>query len=324
MIKINLLLLLFTEYEIIIKMSKIVENAKVVKIGITVCVLALLLLSLGVVIRSNAISHFKNENKGKLVAVVNGYNVYESDLADRLNMLANGQKITIEDIPENILKAMVLEVAVNHQIDENAKKEGYNNDKIILQQVKNYKTGLIREKYLNDKVYSKITEEELLREYNKIVNNLKGKEERNIKHILVETEEEIERVRRNVLRTGNFEKIAKQKSIDTASAQNGGDLGYVLKEELVPEFGEMAFMLKVGEISKPVKTQYGWHIIKVEDARPAQFLGFDDVKNNIKNNLEQQAIQQFLLKTTKDAKIDLKVQPKQLSQQPVETENTQK
>lgn len=305
-------------------MNKILENPKVVKIGIAVCVLALLLLSLGVVIKSNTISHFKNENKGKVVAVVNGYNVYESDLADRLNMLANGQKITLEDIPENILKAMVLEVAVNHQIDESARKEGYNSDKQILAQVKNYKTGLIREKYLNDKVYSKITDEQLLKEYDRIVNNLKGKEERNIKHILVETEEEIERVRRNVLRTGNFEKIAKQKSIDTASAQNGGDLGYVLKEELVPEFGDMAFMLKVGEISKPVKTQYGWHIIKVEDVRPAQFLGFEDVKNNIKNNLEQQAIQQFLLKATKDAKIDLKVQPKQLPQQPVEAENIQK
>lgn len=306
-------------------MNKILENPKVVKIGIIVCVLALLILSLGVVIKSNVISHFtEHKNKGNLVAVVNGYNVYESDLADRLNMLANGQKITLEDIPENILKAMVLEVAVNNQIDELARKEGYNSDKQILQQVRNYKTGLIREKYLNDKVYSKITEEELLNEYNKIVNNLKGKEERNIKHILVGTEEEIERVRRNVLRTGNFEKIAKQKSIDTASAQNGGDLGYVLKEELVPEFGEMAFMLKVGEISKPVKTQYGWHIIKVEDVRPAQFLGFEDVKNNIKANLEQQAIQQFLLKATKDAKIDLKVKPRPLPQQQVETENTEK
>lgn len=306
-------------------MNKILENPKVVKIGITVCVLALLILSLGVVVKSNVISHFtEHKNKGNLVAVVNGYNVYESDLADRLNMLANGQKITLEDIPENILKAMVLEVAVNNQIDESARKEGYNNDKQILAQVRNYKTGLIREKYLNDKVYSKITDEQLLREYDKIVNNLKGKEERNIKHILVESEEEIERVRRNVLRTGNFEKIAKQKSIDTASAQNGGDLGYVLKEELVPEFGEMAFMLKVGEISKPVKTQYGWHIIKVEDVRPAQFLSFEDVKNNIKANLEQQAIQRFLLKATKDAKIDLKVKPKQLPQQPVETENIEK
>ena len=141
-------------------MNKILENPKIVKIGIAVCVLALLILSLGIVIKSNVISHFtEHKNKGNLVAVVNGYNVYESDLSDRLNMLANGQKITIEDIPENILKAMVLEVAVNHQIDENAKKEGYNNDKIILQQVKNYKTGLIREKYLNDKVYSKITDE---------------------------------------------------------------------------------------------------------------------------------------------------------------------
>ena len=90
-------------------MNKILENQKVVKIGIAVCVLALLLLSLGVVIRSNAISHFKNENKGKVVAIVNGYKIYESDLADRLNMLANGQKLSLEDIPENVfLKVQII------------------------------------------------------------------------------------------------------------------------------------------------------------------------------------------------------------------------
>lgn len=257
-------------------------------------------------------SQMNKINNGKPIASVDGFVVYENDLSDRLRTLSPNGKIKLEDLPENVLKAMVLEVVVNHKIDLEAKKLKYQNDSNIKEAVENYRRNLMREKYLNDKVYANVTDKDALNEYNKLVDNLKNKEERKIKHILVENEDEIERVRRNVLRTGNFEKIAKEKSIDTASGENGGDIGYVLKEELVPEFGDMAFILKVGEISKPVKTQYGWHIIKVEDIRPAEFLAFDEVKEGIKQRLQQQAIQDYLLSLTKDSKIDFKIDVKKL------------
>ncbi len=257
-------------------------------------------------------SQMNKINNGKPIASVDGFVVYENDLSGRLSTLSPNGKIKLEDLPENVLKAMVLEVVVNHKIDLEAKKLKYQNDSNIKEAVENYRRNLMREKYLNDKVYANVTDKDALNEYNKLVDNLKNKEERKIKHILVENEDEIERVRRNVLRTGNFEKIAKEKSIDTASGENGGDIGYVLKEELVPEFGDMAFILKVGEISKPVKTQYGWHIIKVEDIRPAEFLAFDEVKEGIKQRLQQQAIQDYLLSLTKDSKIDFKIDVKKL------------
>ncbi len=257
-------------------------------------------------------SQMNKINNGKPIASVDGFVVYENDLSDRLSTLSPNGKIKLEDLPENVLKAMVLEVVVNHKIDLEAKKLKYQNDSNIKEAVENYRRNLMREKYLNDKVYANVTDKDALNEYNILVDNLKNKEERKIKHILVENEDEIERVRRNVLRTGNFEKIAKEKSIDTASGENGGDIGYVLKEELVPEFGDMAFILKVGEISKPVKTQYGWHIIKVEDIRPAEFLAFDEVKEGIKQRLQQQAIQDYLLSLTKDSKIDFKIDVKKL------------
>ena len=158
-----------------------------------------------------------------------------------------------------------------------------------------------------------------------MVEHLKGKEERKIKHILVNDEEEIERARRSVMRSGNFEKVAKEKSIDTASAENGGDLGYVLQEELVPEFGDVAFILKVGEVSKPVKTQYGWHIIKVEDIRPATYLPFEDVKDGLIQRLQEQAIQEYLLSLTKDSNVEIliKEEPVNNAEQDSDDTNTE-
>lgn len=296
--------------------SVLLENKKATaKIVLVVAVLLLIILSLLVVVRCKPVGN-DNVKKGRVVAVVNGFKVYEKDINDRLTSLSNGKNIKLENVPQNIMKAMVLEVVVNNNIDKNSRKLDYQRDPEIVNKVAEYRRGLIREKYLNDMVYSKITNKNVLNEYNRIVDSLKGKEERRVKHILVENEDEINRVRRSVMRTGNFEKIAQEKSIDTASAKNGGDLGYILKEELVPEFGDMAFILKVGEISKPVKTQYGWHIIKVEDVRPAQFLPFDQVKDNIKTNLQQQAIQKFLVSMTKDINVDFKIKTRILKEAP--------
>ena len=259
--------------------------------------------------------------KGKVIAKVGGMKVYEGDIMTRLKILSRGNDVKIEDVPQNILKAMVLEAYVNHTMDKDAAKLGYNSDKEINKIVKEFKKNLIREKYLNDKVYSSITDKEIQNEYNRLVDSVKGKEERRIKHILVNDEDEANRIRVNILRGSNFESLARERSIDKSSAQNGGDLGYVLKSELVPEFGDTAFILKVGAISKPVKTQYGWHIIKIEDVRPAQFLPFDQVKDKIRQKLQQDAIQKYLLSSTKDISVKFKIDFKQLPAATVDLKN---
>lgn len=284
---------------------------KVLLIGIII-LLVISILYIGLNFKSKQI------DKGQEIATVNGVAVYESDIQNRLNTISPNGKIDLASLPKEVLEALVLEVNVNNTIDEEAKKLKYQNDPEINKKVEDYKKELVREKFLKEQVYSKATEERALEEYNLMVEHLKGKEERKIKHILVSTEEEIERARRSVMRSGNFEKVAKEKSIDTASAENGGDIGYVLQEELVPEFGDVAFILKVGEVSKPVKTQYGWHIIKVEDIRPAEFMPFEDVKDGIIQRLQEQAIQEYLLKLTKDADIELKIQPQQKTEEDIE------
>lgn len=277
------------------------------------------ILALFILVMVSAYLKFSNNDnkvsasKENVVAVVDGFKVYEGDISARLKTLSpDGKEVKAEDVPQGVLRAMVLEVFVNNEIDKDSKKLKYQKNAEIEKIVENFKRNIIREKYLNDTIFSKITDKEVENEYAKIVESVKGKEERKIKHILVADEDEIERIRRNVLRSGNFEKVAKEKSIDKTSAENGGDIGYVLRSELVPEFADVAFILKAGAISKPLKTQYGWHIIKVEDIRPAQFLPFDEVKDRIKQKLQQEAIQKYLTSLTSKVNVDFKIDIKKL------------
>lgn len=281
--------------------EKNIDNKNTLKliIAFIIILLILVIIYLGLNTKKQVL------DKGEQIAKVDDLVVYEADVQNRLNSIAPGTEIELTSLPPEILKALVMEVSVNNKIDQEAKKLGYQNDPEIKQKVADYQKELLREKFLNEQIYSKATEEKALEEYEKMVEHLKGKEERKIKHILVNDEEEIERARRSVMRSGNFEKVAKEKSIDTASAENGGDLGYVLQEELVPEFGDVAFILKVGEVSKPVKTQYGWHIIKVEDIRPATYLPFEEVKDGLIQRLQEQAIQEYLISLTQDSNIEI-------------------
>ena len=281
--------------------EKNIDNKNTLKliIAFIIILLILVIIYLGLNAKKQVL------DKGEQIAKVDDLVVYEADVQNRLNSIAPGTEIELTSLPPEILKALVMEVSVNNKIDQEAKKLGYQNDPEIKQKVADYQKELLREKFLNEQIYSKATEEKALEEYEKMVEHLKGKEERKIKHILVNDEEEIERARRSVMRSGNFEKVAKEKSIDTAS-----DLGYVLQEELVPEFGDVAFILKVGEVSKPVKTQYGWHIIKVEDIRPATYLPFEEVKDGLIQRLQEQAIQEYLISLTQDSNIEILINEK--------------
>jgi peptidyl-prolyl cis-trans isomerase C len=132
--------------------------------------------------------------------------------------------------------------------------------------------------------------------------NLKPQNEVHARHILVETDAQAKDVIAKLKGGADFAQLAKEVSKDPGS--DGGDLGYITKDQVVPEFGEAAFKLEKGKISDPVKSQFGWHVIKVEDKRERKPPAFDAVKDRIKAVLLQKANEDLVTKARQGAKIE--------------------
>lgn len=165
---------------------------------------------------------------------------------------------------------------------------------------------LIRELFEDFKKKNPVTDAEAKAEYDKFKAQSTGTEYR-ARHILVEGEEEAKALVAQIKGGGSFEELAKTKSKDTGSGANGGDLDFAKPESYVPEFGQALAKLKKGEMTEtPVKTQFGWHIIRLEDTREAQFPPFDGVKPQIQERLAQMKLQKFQDDLRNAAKTDYK------------------
>lgn len=163
---------------------------------------------------------------------------------------------------------------------------------------------------LQKKIFDSITVEDKAVEdyYNKNIDSYKYGAQVKASHILVDTEEKAREVLDKLNNGADFAEVAKEYSTGP-SGKNGGDLGYFEKGDMVPEFAEAAFSLKVGEISKPVKTKFGYHIIKVFDKKEAGVKSFAEVKDSIKSKLLNQKRQQAwsdLIKELRE-KADIKI-----------------
>ena len=134
-----------------------------------------------------------------------------------------------------------------------------------------------------------------------------GGNEYRARHILVEKEEDAKALIAQIKAGGNFEELAKKNSKDTGSAEKGGDLDFANPNNFVPEFSKAMTALQKGEMTQePVKSQFGFHIIKLEDTRAATFPAFDDVKAQIKQRIEQQKGAEYQRGLIEKAKTDYK------------------
>lgn len=165
---------------------------------------------------------------------------------------------------------------------------------------------LIRELFDDYRKKNPVTDAEAQVEYDKFKAQATGTEYR-ARHILVETEEEAKALIAQIKGGAKFEDLAKAKSKDPGSGANGGDLDFAKAENYVPEFSKAMTSLKKGEMTEaPVKSQFGFHIIRLDDTRDAQFPEFDQVKPQIQQRLGQMKLQQFQEDLRKAAKTDYK------------------
>ena len=165
---------------------------------------------------------------------------------------------------------------------------------------------LIRELFEDYRKKNPVSDAEAQVEYDKFKAQATGTEFR-ARHILVDKEEEAVALIKKIKAGEKFEDLAKASSKDTGSGANGGDLDFAKPDAYVPEFGGAMTKLKKGEMTEePVKSQFGWHIIRLDDTREAQFPPFDDVKDQLKQRMEQAKLQKFQEDLRAKAKTDYK------------------
>ena len=165
-------------------------------------------------------------------------------------------------------------------------------------------TLLIRELFVNFEKTNPVTDAEIKAEYDKVAASNSGKEYR-ARHILVEKEDAAKAIIAQLKKGGKFEDIAKKSSKDPGSGANGGDLDWAPASNYVGEFGAALLSLEKGKMTEtPVKTQFGYHIIRLDDVRDAQLPKFDDVKPQITEQLTQQKLVKYQEELRAKAKIE--------------------
>jgi peptidyl-prolyl cis-trans isomerase C len=219
-------------------------------------------------------------------------------------LLAQAQKGGQQITPELQQQARD-EVVLREIFQQEAEKRGIAASTDFRQQMELARqTLLIRELFEDYRKKNPVSDEAAKAEYDKFKAQATGMEYR-ARHILVEKEDEAKAIIAQIKGGANFEELAKKLSKDPGSGANGGDLDFAKPESYVPEFGEAMAKLKKGEMTEvPVKTQFGYHIIRLDDTREATFPAFDDVKAQVKQRLEQAKMQQFREDLRKKAKTD--------------------
>lgn len=237
----------------------------------------------------------------KSAALVNGVSIPQTRLDFRVKAATSqGQA----DTPE--LRKAIREDMINLEVlSQEAVKLGLDKNPEIVQQAELARQSVLASAYVQD--YSKnhpISDDQLKQEYDKLKANL-GKNEYNARHILVETEAEAKAIIAQLGKKGNFDKIAKEKSKDAGSKQRGGSLGWAVPNNFVPPFANALTSLKKGAYTKePVQSQFGWHVIKLDDVRDLNVPPFDEVKSQIQQRLHQQSVQGILNDLRSKAKIE--------------------
>ena len=222
------------------------------------------------------------QEPGDAVAKVGDATITEADIAFASRDFAD----QLRQVPPTQWRGVLTDVMVDMQVMANAARAaGIDEEPEFQRQVEFLKTRALRNAYLAREVEQKITDADVQAAYDKEFADYAGEEERHARHILVETKEEAEAIIKDLENGADFAELAKEKSTGP-SGPNGGDLGYFAKGRMVKEFSDAAFALEVGQFTKePVQTQFGWHVIKLEDVRKQPAPELDEVRERIRQEL---------------------------------------
>jgi peptidyl-prolyl cis-trans isomerase C len=250
------------------------------------------------------------QDANPVLAKVNGAEIRQSDVAlaeEELGpSLAQMDPATKK---ENVL-AFLIDMKIVAKAAEDKKIEDRPDFKARLAFTRN---RLLMDNLLAAEGKAATTDEAMKKVYEEAAKQIEGEQEVHARHILVETEDEAKAIEAELKKGADFAELARQKSTDPGASE-GGDLGYFPKEDMVPEFADAAFKLDKEQISEPVHTRFGWHVIKVEDKRERQVPAFDQVRDQLATHLVRKSQAELITKLRADAKVERLEAPAQPAQ----------
>lgn len=237
----------------------------------------------------------------KVIARVNGAEITEGDLA----LAAEDPALQMPNVPDvqkrDLLTGYMIDLKLGAKAAEAAKvgsgaefarKLAYTRDKTLL------------DEYLDQEAKKAVTPEAARKLYDETVKSVPAEQEVRARHILVENEEDAKKAATRVKGGEDFAKVAGELSKDPGSKTDGGDLGFFTKDRMVEPFAEAAFKLEPGQVSDPVKSQFGWHVIRVEEKRTKPAPSFEETKDQVETYLGRKAQQDLIMGLRKNAKIE--------------------
>ena len=238
----------------------------------------------------------------KVVATIDGKPITDGDLAVAESEIGSD----MGTMPGAQKRTSLLEFLIDNQLFAEAA------EKAKLDQGADFETRLaylkrraLRELYFEKVIRGAVSDADARKIYDDQVKLLKPEEEVSARHILVETEEQAKALKEKLDKGADFAQLAKENSKDPGSKDDGGNLGYFGHGQMVPQFEEVVFKLKKGEVSAPIKTQFGWHLVKLEDSRTKQPPAFEIVKDRIAQSLLLQKAQKTATELRANAKIEI-------------------
>ena len=227
-----------------------------------------------------------------VLARVGGDEIRASDLAEAAQALPE----ELRGMPAQMLYPMLLDQLVDrHAIVLAARKQGLEKDPAVQKQVARATDLAMQNALLSREIAPLLTDDAIKARYDRDFAGKPGEEEVHAAHILVADEDKAKSIVKDVKAGGDFEKLARDNSTDPSAKGNGGDLGFFKKGDMLPEFAEAAFGLKPGAITEtPVKTRFGWHVIKLIERRTAPPPAMDQVRDEIRQSLIQEGVTRIL------------------------------
>ena len=285
--------------------------------------IALVTTAAAAIVAASALSALAQATADPVIAKVNGIEIHQSDLAlaeeDVGQNLPQGSADAKRDYLVSYLSDMIL-------LAQAAEERRLQDDPDFKRHAAFARNKVLMEALLQNEGKKSLTDQALRAVYDDAVKQMGGEEEVHARHILFrvanpadekaskEAEDKVKAVIERLKKGEDFAKLANELTEDPSGRKDGGDLGYFTKDQMVPEFSAVAFKLDKGNISDPIKTQFGWHVLKVEDKRKRQPPEFDKVKPQLETFVERKAQMELVNKLRADAKIERLDKPAQPQQ----------